>query len=221
MSHKATTWLASLPAGSLSNAEFRVLFHLCDCHNASGGCFPAQAYLLENTAVSNGTLNNALNGLEARGLIRRHRTHDAATFKRRPTHYTLGFEMDGDQGVDEVAEPSPVSGDGNGVKKRARHLQSTGVGAISKKTAKPSPKNGQSHLQPTGDKPVIEPVRNRAAQKNTGSQGVDLTATAMKWKAKIEAGSGVPASVLNPAMIEALQAVGVADAQLRALGATV
>ncbi len=30
MSHKATSWLASLPPNRIGASEFRVLFHLCD-----------------------------------------------------------------------------------------------------------------------------------------------------------------------------------------------
>lgn len=44
MSHKATHWLASLDPTDMTHGEFRVLFHLCDCHNPSQGCFPSQVY---------------------------------------------------------------------------------------------------------------------------------------------------------------------------------
>ena len=56
MSHKATNWLASLDPGLLGHSEFRVLFHLCDCHNPSQGCFPTQSYLMAQTGASNGTI---------------------------------------------------------------------------------------------------------------------------------------------------------------------
>ena len=131
MSHKATSWLSEQTG--LSASEFRVLFHLCDCHNPAKGCFPTQEYLIEKCEVSNGTLNNALNALEQRGFLKRIGRHDPETKKRRPTFYILGFDLGKPQ------EPSPEIGDG----------------AISKKTAKPSPIFGKSHLQPTGDKPVI------------------------------------------------------------------
>lgn len=126
MSHKATNWLSDLTG--LSASEFRVLFHLCDCHNPSKGCFPQQSYLLEKAEVSNGTLNNALNALEVKGLIRRVLRSDPETKKRISTLYVLG--------CDENLSPK------------------TGDGANSKKQAEPSPTFEQSHLQPTGDKPV-------------------------------------------------------------------
>ncbi|MEY8099957.1 helix-turn-helix domain-containing protein, partial [Falsihalocynthiibacter sp. S25ZX9] len=66
MSHKATNWLSGIPANLIGASEFRILFHLCYCHNPSKGCFPTQAYLRGCTGSSNGTVNNALNALEAK-----------------------------------------------------------------------------------------------------------------------------------------------------------
>ena len=64
MSHAATHWLATVPPNDMTHGEFRVLFHLCDCHNASMGCFPKQTYLRDHTGLSNGGLNKALGELE-------------------------------------------------------------------------------------------------------------------------------------------------------------
>lgn len=146
MSHKATNWLSSLNAHEIGNAEFRVLFHLCDCHNPSKGCFPTQAYLLNACAVSNGTLNNALNSLEAKGFIQRHRERDGRTRRQKPTRYVLAFER-GDAG-----DPSPKTGDGekaepcpktgHGAKKSGENGSKTG--GFSTKNADPCPKAGLS-----------------------------------------------------------------------------
>jgi len=153
MSHRATNWLSSLPADALGSSEFRILFHLCDCHNPARGCFPTQAYLINVTGVSNGTLNNALAALEEKGLIKRHSERDRKTKRQKPTRYTLGFEMG------ESGEPTPETGDGNG----PEPTPETGDGADSRKRAKPSPTFGKSRLQWAGEKPVKEPVKNRAS----------------------------------------------------------
>lgn len=137
MSHKANNWLAGMGPEMLNNSEFRVLFHLCDCHNPSKGCFPAQGYLLDKTNVSNGTLNNALNSMEAKGIFRRILRSDSKTKKKKSTLYILACDKE------LFEKPSPK----------------TGEGTVSRKQAKPSPINGQSRLQPTGDKPVKEPVK--------------------------------------------------------------
>lgn len=106
MSHRATQWLASIEPERLSHGEFRVLFHLCDCHNPSAGCFPKQSYLLANTGLSNGGLNKALQGLERSGLIRRQAGRKERGGQFRATVYVLEFEPD------FAPAPSPLSGDG-------------------------------------------------------------------------------------------------------------
>ncbi|MEY8099055.1 helix-turn-helix domain-containing protein [Falsihalocynthiibacter sp. S25ZX9] len=152
MSHKATTWLASIPPDDITHGEFRVLFHLCDCHNPSAGCFPSQGYLRRMSGGSNGGINKWLLGLEEKGLIERELDFDPITKKRKPTQYTLGFEMDRSvnaghvSGFDNDTKPTPLSGDG----------------ANSTFDAKPTPLSGNSQLHPSGvvlkDKPVIKPV---------------------------------------------------------------
>lgn len=163
MSHKATTWLSTIPASEISSSEFRVLFHLCDCHNPSAGCFPTQAYLIDHCGVSNGTLNNALNNLERKKLIRRHRERDGGTKRQKPTRYVLGFEFAKDvppspeTGDGSDGGPSPKSGGGmkrgpspkTGGGKKAKPSPKAGGG----KSAKPSPKSGAGADSNSGGDP--------------------------------------------------------------------
>jgi len=187
MSHKATSWLSTLPADSLGNAEFRILFHLCDCHNPAQGCFPTQAYLIAACAVSNGTLNAALKTLEAKGYITRHRELDGRTKRQKPTRYVLGFETKrGRQPAPETGDgsngtaPSPEAGDGFAGRSANDPAPETGDGtrrrrptasaakpspirrsrAVSSPTPEPSPVSSRSRLQPTGEVTCKEPVIN-------------------------------------------------------------
>ncbi|WP_300067775.1 helix-turn-helix domain-containing protein [uncultured Ruegeria sp.] len=198
MSHAATHWLADLPPGTMTHGEFRVLFHLCDCHNASMGCFPKQTYLREHTGLSNGGLNKALAGLEEKGLILRKQERDARTNRQKPTHYILGFEIDGQQ------EPSPLSGAGKSAK------------AVSTFDAVPSPLSEGVRLHSGGvyiDEPVKEPVKEPCAPTDAAhTQDLifedfvaqferayprlgDGTATVAALKAAIEDGAD-PAAIL-------------------------
>lgn len=108
MSHKASCWLAEIPAEALTGAQFRVLFHLCDAHNSKRdpetACFPRQDRLREATGLSNGGLNKALNALEAAGFIRRRRTTEPGSAVQR-TYYILGCDLEKGQ------EQTPLSGD--------------------------------------------------------------------------------------------------------------
>lgn len=210
MSHKATNWLSELPADSLSSSEFRVLFHLCDCHNPSDGCFPKQSYLLEKTGVSNGTLNNALAAIEEKGLIRRVRTIDNTTKRRRPTRYILGFE------IEKPQEPTPETGDGNA----PEPTPETGEGAISKKRAKPSPKKRGFHLQPTGEQePVIEPVKETRAQNGAKKTPASMDEMARFWAGKIAAGSRISSNAISASIARHMVALQlVTEAQLKDRG---
>lgn len=172
MSHKATNWLGDLDPALLGASEFRVLFHLCDCHNASQGCFPSQEYLRARAGVSNGTVNNVLNSLEAKGLILRHRTRDGRTKRQNPTRYILGFE------IGTTQDPTPNSGDGNSAKpgckvggkkaaNSAKPSPNSGDGAVSNLEGDPSPISGATRLQPTGE----EPVSNLKITSAQGSGG--------------------------------------------------
>ena len=147
MSHAATHWLATVPPDHMTHGEFRVLFHLCDCHNASMGCFPKQTYLREHTGLSNGGLNKALAELERKGLLHRRRERDERTNRQKPTRYILGFEMEKPQ------EPTPLSG----------------AGAVSTFDAVPSPLSEgsvstgvESYIDEPVREPVIEPCADRA-----------------------------------------------------------
>lgn len=180
MSHKATNWLSGIPAKELSSSEFRVLFFLCDCHNPSQGCFPTQAYLIDVCGISNGTLNNALNGLEAKGLIARHQERDGRTRRQKPTRYVLAFEMgEGGKpapgtGGGPGGKPSPKSGGGTGrtpspktgAGKRAAPSPASGGGAVSNLRGDPSPISGGSRLQPTGEVTCKEPVINQRGARS-------------------------------------------------------
>ncbi|MAQ82233.1 MAG: hypothetical protein CMH12_03260 [Maritimibacter sp.] len=194
MSHKANRWLADLDPASLSNSEFRILFHLCDCHNPSAGCYPSQEYLLRATGVSNGTLNNALKAMEGRGLVRRERRFDGRTKKQLSTLYVLGFELS------DPEEPSPETGYGPTPDIGDGPTPKTGDGADSKKTAIPSPKNGRSRLQPTGD----EPVKNqKGTRRALPPGGKTLEGAAHFWAAKIaDPEAYVPPSAVSLALAE-------------------
>lgn len=218
MSHKATTWLSTLGPDALSHGEFRVLFHLADCHNPSEGCFPKQSYLIKMTGLSNGGLNKALSIMEGKGLIRRHRTVDNETKRRRPTHYILGFEFDDPQ------EPSPLSGDG----KSGKPSPLSGDGAISTGSAKPSPLGARSHLHSSGDiEPVIEPVREpraksvpRIAPKNPAkNRAASDDEIAEFWAVKINAGAPVKPSAMSTRIANLMVRRGMVTlVQLRNLG---
>ncbi len=108
MSHRASSWLAEIPASELTGAEFRVLFHLCDAHNSKRdpetACFPSQERLREAAGLSNGGLNNALNRLEAAGFIKRIRRTVPGTPVPR-VYYILGFDLDSE------TLQTPLSGD--------------------------------------------------------------------------------------------------------------
>ena len=161
MSHKATNWLSEVPPQMLGSSEFRVLFHLCDCHNPSQGCFPTQAYLMERAGVSNGTVNNVLNSLETKGLIQRHRTRNGRTKRQNPTRYILGFE------IEKQAKPTPKTGDG----KSPDPSPKSGDGADSNSDPDPSPIQRPTRLQPTGEEPVSNQKITSACAREGGKNG--------------------------------------------------
>lgn len=221
MSHKATNWLSELPADQVGASEFRVLFHLCDCHNASRGCFPTQAYLINRTGASNGTVNNALNALEDKGLIRRHRERDGTSKRQKPTRYILAFEMENN------GDPTPNSGDGNGQKPSPN----SGDGAVSNLRADPSPISGASRLQPTGEKPVSNQKRTSSARREdtdfkknavvreNGFSEPKAGLTARFWAEQINAGKRIPASGISTPMAERMLRMKlVTTEQLRTAG---
>lgn len=150
MSHVATHWLASVPPTDLTHGEFRVLFHLCDCHNPAHGCFPKQAHLMEVTGLSESGLNKALGNLVKKRLLERQTSRDPRTNRQNPTRYILGFELE------EPQEPTPLSGAGN------PEADSTGVEA------------GRLHhggvyieAEPVREEPVREEERAGARVQNS------------------------------------------------------
>lgn len=150
MSHRASSWLAEIPAAALSGSQFRVLFHLCDAHNSKRdpetACFPSQERLREATGLSNGGLNNALNALERAGFIqRRRRTAPGSAIQR--TYYILGCDFGA------LQEQTPE----------------TGAGANSTSGEANSTFEG-SKLHPSGDEPVRNPEKEPRARANTGAE---------------------------------------------------
>lgn len=91
MSHEATNW--AIKQRGLKPTAKIVLWHLCDRFNPDYGCFPSQERLAHDCEISRATLNRHLDGLEARGLIRRIRVIDPKTGQQRPTRYLLGCEL--------------------------------------------------------------------------------------------------------------------------------
>lgn len=148
MSHKANYWLAKLDPSLIKAGAFRVLFHLCDHHNDSRdpglACFPSQETLKEKTGMSNGALNNALNDMEAAGLIRRRRSTAPGSRERR-TYYILGCDF---QALDEQ---TPENGD------CVNSPEQTPVFEVTNSSL------GRNKLQPTGE----EPVRTERTGKGT------------------------------------------------------
>lgn len=137
MSHEATNW--AVRQRGLSPATKIVLWHLADRHNPDHGCFPEQARLAADCEMSRSSLNNHLNALEERGLIRRIRRVDPTSHKQMSTRYILGFEEDFTQ------RPSPNSGHGN--------------------PQKPCPNSGKSRVQNLDTNSVREPVITKHARE--------------------------------------------------------
>ena len=153
MSRKATDWLASLDPSLVKAGAFRVLFHLCNHHNderrPDRACFPTQGTLTKETGLSNGGLNNALNALETACVLRRVRGTLPDTSERR-TYYILGCDQDPNSSPLEAAiELTPVS---NSSPLEAA-IELTPVLRVANSSFE------GSKLQPTGDQPVKEPVK--------------------------------------------------------------
>jgi len=225
MSHAATHWLATVPPKTLTHGEFRVLFHLCDCHNPSRGCFPGQTYLREKTGASNGGLNNWLSGLEEKNLIRRQRVIDPATKRQKETRYTLAFEFDqsrpGGEGTEEELPkpPSPLNGDGRTGRAGATPTPLSGAGADSTFEVDPSPLSGTTRLQLGGDgidEPVKEPVKEPYAGEPAGEffdlfekffakypNAVERRSAEQEWRKALARGADA-LSIINAAVNYAL-----------------
>ncbi|VDC31398.1 helix-turn-helix domain-containing protein [Pseudogemmobacter humi] len=229
MSHAATNWLAALRPDVVANSEFRVLFHLCDCHNMSQGCYPTQRFLSAACGLSRSTVNVALARLEEKGLIWRQQSIDERTRRQRPTRYILGFEMT------DAQEPCPKTGHGNssdpchsGETRAASEGQDTAAPepcpisktrAVSENPQKPCPKNGKSRVRPAGHKPVNKPenkpnarvTREAVAEQDQGDQDTD--AVLRMWSEKLRAGGYVPQSALSPMQAQRMVALNLITAE--------
>lgn len=102
MSHEATSW--ALRQRGLKPATKMVLFYLADRHNPDHGCFPAHKTLAEDAEMSERSVRDHLEILEAAGLIRRDRGHAGGQFKS--TRYLLSFEADFQRQILPTANPA-------------------------------------------------------------------------------------------------------------------
>ena len=186
MSHRASHWLADIPADQMTHGAFRVMFHLCDAHNSKRSpetaCFPSQALLMEATGLSNGGLNKILNDLERGGFLVRRRTRNRDGTKG-PTYYILGCDLD-------EAQPTPQSGVGS----KGEHCASAGVdmgvdksvetrATNSTRGQEPTPLEGKNQLHPSGDKPVKEPLKEPQPRNPAGDPLVSTADLILSGKA--------------------------------------
>lgn len=125
MSFLAMSW--AIKQRGIKPATKLVLMILADCHNRhTGRCDPSQARLADECEMSRSTVNLHLQKLEDRGLIRRIQRFDEQTKRRQRTSYILVF--------DEAENPMSEN--------RTRKPE-----AMSGKSQKPCPKNGESHVR--------------------------------------------------------------------------
>lgn len=99
MSHKATNW--AFECRNLRPSAKLVLLALADCHNPKNGCFPSHGYLAEVTCMSERSVRDQLDSLEAAKLIRRVRINSGKG--RQSNRYILGFEDDETHPTAEIA----------------------------------------------------------------------------------------------------------------------
>lgn len=181
MSHEATNW--AIKQRGLKPTAKIVLWHLCDRFNPDYGCFPSQARLAHDCEISRATLNRHLDGLEARGLIRRIRVIDPRNGQQRPTRYLLGCEtgftprgpgqIEGDSTnpfeAGEAETPCPDLRQGSIAEKAhsCKGLSSgagpkpcliSGHGSVSQFDANPCLKNDQSRVSNCDTNLVREPL---------------------------------------------------------------
>ncbi|WP_442772698.1 helix-turn-helix domain-containing protein [Paenirhodobacter enshiensis] len=174
MSHKATNW--AIQQRGLKPASKIVLWHLADCHNPASGCFPSQAYLADVCEMSRSTLNEHLNLLEQKGLIRRVQSLDEHTKRRLPTNYILGFEAE----VSNAAENSVAENSESEIRTRGRNsaqprkavseirtrdMSGNRTRAMSEKRGEPCPDLPRSHVRKPDYNLVNKPVNNPRARE--------------------------------------------------------
>ena len=154
MSHHATNW--AIRVKGLKPATKIVLWHLADRHHPDNGCFPRQKTLAEDCEMSRSALNEHLVKLESLGLIQRERSRDPDTKQQRPTRYNLAidgpFPVSGNETRDTTSS-SAVSGN------ETRAVSEIRTIAVSGKSQKPCPENGDSRVRIPDSNSVREPVR--------------------------------------------------------------
>lgn len=234
MSHKASSWLAEIPARELSGSQFRVLFHLCDAHNSKRdpetACFPSQERLREATGLSNGGLNNALNALEEAGFIHRvRRTQPGAAVQR--TYYILGFDLlpPQEQTPESGVEANSTFGEANSTFSGSKLHMSGEYPVSNQKKEQPCARNGDGQPPQKGRnrspaKSSRKAERSKIAENSNAnfSSGVpDPRARLLFLADWINSGKHVPPSAINNRQRDELLASGlVKPERLRELGIT-
>lgn len=161
MSHAATNW-AFEQRGLKPSAKI-VLLILADCHNPVNGCFPSQAFLADVGEMNRDTVNVQLALLEQLKLIRRVRSIDPKTKRKRPTRYKLAFEADFGGGDDSEPVPTPRKPGPETPKKSMSEKPTQTPKAVSEIPAEPCRKYGESRVGNPDNNLVREPVREPCA----------------------------------------------------------
>ena len=134
MSHDATNW--AIKQRGLKPAAKIVLWHLCDRFNPDHGCFPSQKTLAKDCEMSERSVRDQLNALEAAGLVmRQHSKTREGQFGS--DRYFLAFEEDFPQRQNLPAAKS----------------------ASGKNTQSPAANSRQNQRQNLPPNPVREPLR--------------------------------------------------------------
>lgn len=114
MSHEATGW--AFPIEGLKPFQKIVLLALANCHNPVYGCFPSQQYIAQICGMSERSVRDQLDALEALNLVRRVRINTGKG--RDKNRYILGFEDDfihptanGSVGSPTANDDSPTAND--------------------------------------------------------------------------------------------------------------
>jgi len=151
MSHEGTAW--AIKQRGLKPATKQVLWQLCDRFHPDHGCFPSQETLAHDCEMSRRSINNHLEVLEARGLIRRVVRKNSKNQRHQSTNYLLAFQFEGDQIPETVDETSQ------------KPCANIAHGAVCKKPQKPCANSGQSRVQNLHSNLVREPLNNLSARE--------------------------------------------------------
>jgi len=182
MSHMATNW--AVEQRGLKPATKVVLWHLADRHNKDFGCFPSQALLADDCEMSRSSINNHLNILEERGLIRRIQVRNERTFQQENTRYLLAFE--------KGFEPKIRVGEngGNPPNPRPEFGHGNEPDAVSRSEAEPCPDLSDSRVQNLDTNPVREPGREPVNEREGVREGAEGektdTVTRETWKRRFK-----------------------------------